>query len=327
MAACAAGPVEPFMFSGRPTTTTSTAWLTAMMSDPTVMAKLAHFGLHNYDAAQTAGIYNFLAASAYADRNFWVTEFNVWCDSCEAAPPNAHGINTWTYARGTAEYLIRNLADGASAGLIWEGYDSQYNYYSPGQYNLALEKPVAENVAYGLAARGIAHAAKGDTAAARAEQQAYLATTKLIPPGTSAGPVDVQTIVAVATPMLEGEILYRDGKTDEGIAKLREAVKAEDALRYFEPPAWFLPVRHALGAALMQSGRYAEAEQVYREDLKRLPENGWSLFGLAESLRVRGKKDEAALAAANFKAIWRAADTQIKSSCMCQPGLPATATQ
>ncbi|MEO5960193.1 MAG: tetratricopeptide repeat protein, partial [Opitutaceae bacterium] len=171
------------------------------------------------------------------------------------------------------------------------------------------------------AARGIAHAAKGDTAAARREQQSYLATTKLIPAGTSAGPVDVQTIVAVATPMLEGEILFREGKTAEGIAKLSEAVKAEDALRYFEPPAWFLPVRHALGAALMQSGRYAEAEQVYREDLKRLPENGWSLFGLAESLRMRGRKDEAAQATAKFEAVWRAADTQIKSSCLCQPGV------
>jgi tetratricopeptide (TPR) repeat protein len=176
------------------------------------------------------------------------------------------------------------------------------------------------------AARGIAFAAKGDTAAARTEQQAYLAMAKLVPPGTSAGPVDVQTIIAVATPMLEGEILYRDGKIEDGLAALRSAVKAEDALRYFEPPAWFLPVRHALGAALMRSGQYAEAEQVYREDLKRLPENGWSLYGLAESLRVRGKKDEAAPVDARFKTVWRVADVRIKSSCMCQPGVELAAT-
>jgi tetratricopeptide (TPR) repeat protein len=177
-----------------------------------------------------------------------------------------------------------------------------------------------------LAARGIAYAAKGDTTAARREQQAYLAMARTIPPGTSAGPVDVQTIIAVATPMLEGEILYRDGKTDEGLAALRGAVKAEDALRYFEPPAWFLPVRHALGAALMRSGNFAEAEQVYREDLRRLPENGWSLFGLAESLRMRGMKDEAAAVQAHFEAVWRVADIQIKSSCMCQPGVELAAT-
>ena len=172
-----------------------------------------------------------------------------------------------------------------------------------------------------LAARGVAHAAKGDPAVARREQAAFSAMAKTIPQGTSAGPVDVQTIIAVVTPMLEGEILYREGNRDAGLAKLREAVQAEDALRYFEPPAWFLPVRHALGASLMQSGLYAEAEQVYREDLRRLPENGWSLFGLAESLRVQRKAGEADAVEARFKTVWNAADVQIRSSCFCQPGV------
>jgi len=172
-----------------------------------------------------------------------------------------------------------------------------------------------------LAARGIAYAAKGDTAAARREQQAYLALAPTIPAGTSAGPVDVRTIVAVATPMLEGEILYREGRTEAGLAALREAVKAEDALRYFEPPAWFLPVRHALGASLMRSGLYEEAEQVYREDLRRLPENGWSLLGLSESLRLRGQVEEAATVRSRFEAVWRVADVEIQSSCLCQPGV------
>jgi tetratricopeptide (TPR) repeat protein len=120
--------------------------------------------------------------------------------------------------------------------------------------------------------------------------------------------------------MVEGEILIREGEADDGIAKLREAVKAEDALRYFEPPAWFLPVRHALGASLMTLGRYAEAEEVYRADLKRYPSNGWSLYGLAESLRLRGKLDDADAVAADFNTVWSKADTRITSSCMCQPG-------
>jgi tetratricopeptide (TPR) repeat protein len=170
------------------------------------------------------------------------------------------------------------------------------------------------------AARGVAFAARGDTAAARAEQQAYLAAAKLVPPGTSAGPVEVQTIIAVATPMLDGEILFREGKTEEGLARLREAVRAEDALRYFEPPAWFLPVRHALGASLMQAKQYAEAEQVYREDLRRLPDNGWSLFGLSQCLRLRGEAGEAETVSARFQHIWNAADMEISSSCLCQPG-------
>ena len=49
----------------------------------------------------------------------------------------------------------------------------------------------------------------------------------------------------------------------------------------------------------MQNGRYAEAEQVYREDLARLPDNGWSLYGLAESLRAQKKDPEEAKATTN----------------------------
>jgi tetratricopeptide (TPR) repeat protein len=171
-----------------------------------------------------------------------------------------------------------------------------------------------------LAARGIAFAAKGDVAAAKVEQQAYLAAVPLVPPEETAGPNTGRAILAVVTPMLAGEILYRDGKVDEGLSKLRDAVKAEDALRYSEPPGWILPARHSLGATLMQERRFAEAEQVYREDLARLPENGWSLFGLAQSLHRQGKEEEAAATDARFRKIWSHGDVQITSSCLCQPG-------
>jgi cytochrome c-type biogenesis protein CcmH/NrfG len=81
-----------------------------------------------------------------------------------------------------------------------------------------------------------------------------------------------------------------------------------------------IPVRHSLGATLMQNGRYAEAEQVYREDLKRLPDNGWSLFGLTSSLRAQKKdSNEAAAMHAKFQKLWARADTKITSSCLCQP--------
>jgi tetratricopeptide (TPR) repeat protein len=172
-----------------------------------------------------------------------------------------------------------------------------------------------------FAARGIALAAKGDVMGAKLEQQAYLAAMALVPPEETAGPDTRRAILPVVTPMLAGEILYRDGKRDEGLAKLREAVKAEDALRYSEPPDWILPARHSLGAALMQERRFAEAEQVYRDDLARLPENGWSLFGLAQSLHRQGKEEEAAATAARFQKIWSKADVEIKSSCLCQPGV------
>src|SRR5258707_11167091 len=154
--------------------------------------------------------------------------------------------------------------------------------------------------AFRHAARGIAYAANGDVKSARAEQTAYLEASKLVPVEETFGNNPCQALLAIATPMLEGEILIREGKLDEGLNQLRTAVSAEDALRYDEPPGWILPVRHSLGANLMQAGRFAEAEQVYRDDLARLPENGWSLFGLAHSLELQHKSDEAAPVEARF---------------------------
>lgn len=169
------------------------------------------------------------------------------------------------------------------------------------------------------AARGIAWAAKGDVAGARAEQAAYEAAAKRVPADETLGNNPATAILAVAGPMLEGEILVRDGNPDAGVAKLRAAVAAEDALRYDEPPGWILPVRHSLGATLMNAGRFAEAESVYRADLARLPENGWSLYGLARSLEAQRKAKEAAQVAARFEKVWARADLRLTSSCLCQP--------
>lgn len=172
-----------------------------------------------------------------------------------------------------------------------------------------------------LGARGIAYAAKGETPQARTELAAYLAAAKKVPADHVMLNNSAEAIFAIMTPMLEGEILVREGQLAEGLAQLQAAIKAEDALKYDEPPGWLIPVRHALGAVLMQRGRFAEAEQVYRDDLARLPANGWSLYGLARSLRLQKKNDaEAAKLEAKFKDIWAKADLQLTSSCLCQPG-------
>jgi tetratricopeptide (TPR) repeat protein len=94
----------------------------------------------------------------------------------------------------------------------------------------------------------------------------------------------------------------------------------EDQLRYSEPPDWIHPIRHALGATLLAAGRPAEAEKVYREDLARQPNNGWSLYGLARSLHLQGEHDQARQIDARFQEVWKDADVQITSSCFCQPG-------
>lgn len=141
----------------------------------------------------------------------------------------------------------------------------------------------------GHAARAIAFAAKGNVTAARAEQRKFLALAKGVPAETTLGNNPATAIFAVAMPMVEGEILVRERRLDEGFAALRQAAEAEDKLHYDEPPGWILPARHALGANLMAHGRYAAAEQVYRDDLARLPKNGWSLFGLGGRLEPAGK--------------------------------------
>jgi tetratricopeptide (TPR) repeat protein len=167
------------------------------------------------------------------------------------------------------------------------------------------------------AARAIAFAARNDTIAARKEQAILLKRAALVPKDEYFGNNLAASILAVATPMVEGEILVREAKLEEGLAALRTAVKAEDMLKYDEPPGWLIPVRHALGATLMRAGRYAEAEQVYRDDLARLPENGWSLRGLAQSLRSQSK-NEAESVEARFQKVWAKADLEIPSSCLCQ---------
>jgi tetratricopeptide (TPR) repeat protein len=166
-------------------------------------------------------------------------------------------------------------------------------------------------------ARGIAQAASGRIDEARREQVEFRAAVAKVPPDAMLMVNRAHDVLAIADPMLEGEIDYREGHIDGAIDKLREAVKREDALRYMEPPEWIQPVRHALGAVLLSAGRPADAEQVFRDDLKRWPENGWALLGLERSLRAQGKTVAATSIHARFASAWAQADTNIETSCMC----------
>lgn len=170
-------------------------------------------------------------------------------------------------------------------------------------------------------ARGVAYAAMDSVDEARSEQAAFAEARGKVSPGASFGNNSASDILDVAEALLDGEILYRAGEQDKGFEALREAVRREDALRYDEPPDWIQPVRHPLGAALLQSGRYAEAEAVFREDLAKLPGNGWSLFGMGRALRLQGKEAEAVQYEARFAEIWKEADVEISSPCFCQKGV------
>ncbi|NIP82340.1 MAG: tetratricopeptide repeat protein, partial [Gemmatimonadetes bacterium] len=161
-------------------------------------------------------------------------------------------------------------------------------------------------------ARGRALAGKGDAEAASAE----LARLRELAADPSLDGLRLEfnasdAILAVAESVLAGAIATARGDHDEAAARLREAVDREDDLLYGEPPEWTIPARQELGRALLAAGRPAEAEAVYRGDLERFRENGWSLHGLAESLRRQGREVEADEVAARFAAAWREADVDV----------------
>jgi tetratricopeptide (TPR) repeat protein len=169
------------------------------------------------------------------------------------------------------------------------------------------------------AARSVSYAAKGMPMEARAEQSHFYQLRPLVPRDGIFGQSRTVDIVAVAHHLMNGEILYAEGKRDAAIAELRKAVAREDMLKFSEPPDWIQPTRHTLGAILFEMGRFKEAEQVYRDDLRKLPNNGWSLYGLHASLKSQNKA-EAASVKKKFDAAWADSDVVITSSCLCIPG-------
>jgi tetratricopeptide (TPR) repeat protein len=118
------------------------------------------------------------------------------------------------------------------------------------------------------------------------------------------------TLVHIATLTLQAELALARAEPPAAVALLREATAAEDTLAYDEPHLWLAPTRHALGAALLAAGQADAAAQVYREDLRHYPGNGWSLGGLALALRRMQQVDAADKAAAEARSAFAGAERQ-----------------
>lgn len=161
-------------------------------------------------------------------------------------------------------------------------------------------------------ARGRALVAQGNADAARDELVALQAIAKdprmaeLRMEFNSSG-----AVLAIASQVLEGQIAAGQGKPQEAVARLREAARLEDALTYGEPPEWTVPVRQDLGSVLLESGQYEAAEQAFREDLRRFPDNGWSLHGLERSLQAQQRGEEADEVRQRLRQIWSSADVSL----------------
>ena len=163
--------------------------------------------------------------------------------------------------------------------------------------------------------RGRAFAARNQLDRAAAEltalkgvmgHEAFASTLKDLP---------LLTNLQIASRVVEGEIAARRGDAGAAVRVLREAVAIEDAMPYSEPPLWHQPTRQVLGAVLLEAGRPEEAEEVYHQDLKVFRENGWSLFGLMESLKAQPYRSaEVAEVEARFEKAWSRADITLTSS-------------
>jgi tetratricopeptide (TPR) repeat protein len=182
-----------------------------------------------------------------------------------------------------------------------------------GKWDAVLAEPlpdVEQRFATGFAyyARGVAFASRRRFAEAGASLDSVTAIEATLPAG------DNQTALAIAEFALAGEIALRRGRTSEAVRQFRAATALEDGLVYAEPPTWYYPMRHSLGKALLAANRPREAELVYRRDLVRFPNNGWSLYGLARSLFLQGKIIEGRKVNQMFQESWGGADIKLTSS-------------
>jgi len=184
-----------------------------------------------------------------------------------------------------------------------------------GRWDAVLAEPdVAEDLPYPRAlrhyARALARIAKGDASAAELE----LASLRRLRADERLKAVTIwdlntsTSLLDIAQATVEGELAAARSDWTASIAAMRRAVATEDALTYDEPPPWHLPARQQLGVVLLRAGRAVEAERVFRQDLVRHPENGWSLAGLAGSLRARGRVAEAGRVQERFRRAWATAD-------------------
>jgi tetratricopeptide (TPR) repeat protein len=128
------------------------------------------------------------------------------------------------------------------------------------------------------------------------------------------GATPASSVLKVAAYGLQGEFFSAHGEHLKAVNSFQKGVNLEDKNNYTEPPDWAQPMRHYLGAALLKSGKFQEAEQTYRRDLKWNQNNGWSLYGLHQSLELQGKEKESEEIYKQWNIAWKASDIKIKAS-------------
>lgn len=189
---------------------------------------------------------------------------------------------------------------------------------------LALPRPpesIPLTIAFWHYGRTVALSALGRVDEASAEFDSLVAAYSRVPDSRLIGNNPGKTVLDIGLLMAEGELEYRKGNYDRAFGLLRSAVEKDDALRYDEPWGWMMPVRHALGALLLEQGRYDEAVAVFQRDLELHPTNGWALKGLADCYHKTGRHEDALVSEDLFRKAWKSSDITLKASCFCSKGV------
>ena len=222
-----------------------------------------------------------------------------------------------------------------------EGYYSMRTHVLVrfGRWQDIIDEPLADDPQLYLVSTAMQHYAKAiaqatlrNFAAAEQERKRFHESVARVPPQRKVFNNSAHSILAVGEKMMDGEFEYHRGNYELAFANLREAVQRDDNLEYVEPWAWMHPPRHALAALLAEQGHYAEAEQVYRDDLgltnriqrcSQHPDNVWALRGLVECLERRTGSAELPSILTKLGAATALADVPINSSCLCRTGINA----
>lgn len=186
-------------------------------------------------------------------------------------------------------------------------------YLSFGKWDEVLAYPEADSRLKIYSAlyhysKGIAYAEKGNPEEAKKEKDRLNEIMKNIPADAYIGLNPASLIMDLSDEILTAKIAEAEGDKSKAIEYLKNAVNKEDLVNYNEPPDWYPSVRLSLGSALFLNGDYAEAEKVFRDELKKYPHNGRGLFGLMESLKAQGKNEEAKTVSDEFNSAWKNAD-------------------
>jgi tetratricopeptide (TPR) repeat protein len=212
-----------------------------------------------------------------------------------------------------AEKLGQLIPDEAARGIAMVQPVKAAPYFAHAQFStpetiLALPAPddaVPYVKAMWLYTRGVALAARRDFASAVAAADAIetlerTADFKLL----KESKVPAQEVLRIARTVILARVAQAKGDHRTAIARFEQAAVLQDELPYTEPPYWYYPIRQSLAAALLQAGRYAEAERQFQRALRRAPSNGWSYYGLAELYRSRGNTSAARKAEADLAKTW-----------------------